>query len=158
MTSSFLSRMRITSFTISSASCFFCSSELPWGKFHNNVGHVSLLGYLFGALLEHFFHDRQCGEYVWPACIKRQLCKHFRSLFLRQAIVHCSIKVIADLRHLSGCDESADRYQAAVSRRQSRTQPEITEEDIRRVLDNARRDDPEVLFDTSCASLLRVFV
>src|SRR6266568_3463085 len=121
------------------------------GKFHDNMGHDSLLGSLFGALLKHFFDDRQCGEDIGPTCIERQLCEHFRSLFLRQATVHRSIEVIANLRHLSGCNEGADRHQAAVSGRQSRTQPKVTEKHIGGVLDNARRDCAEILLDAGCA-------
>src|SRR5439155_14659850 len=67
---------------------------------------------------------------------------------------HRSIEVIANLRHLSGCNEGADRHQAAVSGRQSRTQPKVTEKHIGGVLDNARRDCAEILLDTGCALLL----
>src|SRR5260370_39166801 len=79
--------------------------------------------------------------------------EHFRRLALRQPVIHRSVEVIRDLRHLARGNESADRDQAPVPRHQRRAQPKITEEYIGGVLHNARRDCAEILLDTGGALL-----
>ena len=61
----------------------------------------------------------------------------FRGLRLRQAVIHRPIEMAAKLRHLSGGDQSTDRHEAAIARRQVRTQPQITEEDVGRILNES---------------------
>ena len=66
--------------------------------------------------------------------------------------------MIGDLGDLSGRDESAHGDEAPVPRRKARSQPEIPEEHIGRVLDKTRRDLAELLSDTRCPLRLRSLV
>src|SRR6266478_6354166 len=79
--------------------------------------------------------------------------EHVRRLALRQPVIHRSVEVIRDLRHLARGNESADRDQAPVPRRQPWAQPKITEKDIGGVLHNAWRDCAEILLHTGAALL-----
>jgi len=65
------------------------------------------------------------------------MSEHLAGLLPRQSVVHRPVQVMGDLRDLSGGDESADRDQAAVRGSEPRSQPEIAEQHVRRVLDEA---------------------
>jgi hypothetical protein len=73
--------------------------------------------------------------------------EHLAGLFPGQSIVHRPVQVVGDLRDLPSRDESAHCDQAAVTRCKRRSQPEIAEEHVGRVLDEARRDLPELVSD-----------
>ena len=106
-----------------------------------------------GALLKNLFGNRKRGKDVGPARIKSQVGEHFRSLALRQTVIHRPVEMIGDLRHLAGSNEGADSHQAPVPRREGRTEPEITKEYVRGVLHDARGDFAEVLLDSGSALL-----
>lgn len=80
--------------------------------------------------------------------------KDLGRLRLRQASIQRPIKVIRHLRDLAGSDERADRDQAPVARREGRTEPEVTEENVTGVLHNSWSHCAEVLLDTGSALLL----
>src|SRR3954465_5968626 len=63
-----------------------------------------------------------------------------------------------DLRGLAGRNQGADGDQAAVPRREFRPQPEISKQDIRRVLDKTGGDLSELLPDARRALRLRCLV
>ncbi len=72
----------------------------------------------------------------------------------RESVVHGAVQVIGDLRNLPRRDESADRHEAPVAGREGRAEPEVPEEDVARVVDDARRDAAEVLLDARGALCL----
>src|SRR3954452_6382677 len=72
-------------------------------------------------------------------------------LRLRQAIVHPDRDMAGQLRDLTVGDQSADRDQAAVARREIRTQPQVAEQDVGRVLHDAGKDCAELVADALCA-------
>jgi hypothetical protein len=68
-------------------------------------------------------------------------------LGLRQAIVHPDRDVAGQLRHLTIGDQSADRDQTAVARRQVWTQPQVAEQNVGRVLHDAGEHCAELIAD-----------
>ena len=65
---------------------------------------------------------------------------------MRQTVIHSAPEVISDLSRLAVGNQCAYSYETSVSQREGRTQPEIAEEKISRVLHQARRDSAEVAF------------
>src|SRR6516225_7184692 len=86
------------------------------------------------------------------------MTEHLAGLLPRQSVIHGAVQVIGDLGDLSRRDESAHGDEAPVARRKARSQPEIPEEHVCRVLDEAWRDLAELLSDTRCPLLLRSLV
>src|SRR3954451_23248856 len=101
-------------------------------------------------LLDDVLHDRRGGERIRPTGIERKMAEHLSNFFGRQSVIHRPVQVISDLSDLSGRDESADRDQTAIARSEVRPQPKIPEQHVGRVLDEARRDLPELLSDARC--------
>src|SRR6516225_6149076 len=89
---------------------------------------------LFGTFFENILCDRQGRESVRPTCVEGQLRDNFRGLCLRQAVVHCPIEVVRDLRNLAGSNERAHSNQASIPWRKIRTQPQVQEQNVRSVL------------------------
>ena len=75
----------------------------------------------------------------------------FGDLDLRQPIIHPDRNMTRELRHLTIGDEGADGDEAAVARREIGTEPEIAEQDVSRVLSNARKHRTELVAHTLCA-------
>jgi hypothetical protein len=71
----------------------------------------------------------------------------FRGPRLCQAVTHRPIEMIGNLSDLAGRDERADRDEAPVARREVGTQPQVAEQNVGGVLDNARRHLAELLAD-----------
>jgi len=71
----------------------------------------------------------------------------FGRLRLCQAVIHRPIEMIGNLSDLTGRDECADRDEAPIARCEIRTQPQVAEQSVGGVLDNARRDLAELLAD-----------
>jgi hypothetical protein len=69
------------------------------------------------------------------------------NLGLRQAIVHPDRDMAGQLRDLAVGDESVDRDQAAVARREIGTQPQVAEQDVGRVLHDAGEHCAELIAD-----------
>src|SRR5215468_1602538 len=88
------------------------------------------------------------AERVGPTGIEGEMTEHLADLLPPQSVIHGPVQVIRDLGDLSGRDESAHGHEAPVARRQARSQPEIPEEHVSRVLDEAWRDLAELLPDT----------
>src|SRR6516165_12746343 len=86
------------------------------------------------------------------------MTEHLAGLLPRQSVVHRPVQMVRDLGDLSGRDESAHGDEAPVASRKARSQPEIPEEHVSRVLDEAWRDLAELLSDTRCPLLLRSLV
>ena len=97
------------------------------------------------AAFKNTFHNRQCGKYIGPASVKGQMSEDFRGLLFFQAVVHGPVQMVGDLGDLPGGDQRAHSNKTSISRRESRTKPEVAEQYIGRVLDEARRDGAEVL-------------
>ena len=76
----------------------------------------------------------------------------------RQSVVHRSIQVIGDLSNLAGRDESADRDKTAIPWSEARSQPEIPEQHVSRIVDKAWRDVAELLSNTRCPLRLRSLI
>ena len=74
------------------------------------------------------------------------------SLRLRQPVVHRSVEVVGNLCHLTRGNQCADRNQTAIARREVRTQPQIAEQNVGRVLHDSGRDRAELLLDARRAS------
>jgi len=81
-----------------------------------------------------------------------------RSLRLCQAVVHRPIEVVGNLRDLAGSNQGADSDETPISRRKVRTQPQLAEQNVGRVLHDARSDGTELLFHSRGTFRLRVFV
>ncbi len=84
--------------------------------------------------------------------------QHLGSLCLRQAIVHGAVQVVSDLCHLPRSDQRANRYKAAITRCQRWPQPELTEQQVRGVLDESGRDRAEVVVDLRGSLGLGLFI
>jgi hypothetical protein len=67
-----------------------------------------------------------------------------RRLLAREAVIHRLIQVIRNLRDLTVSDEGTDGDKATVPWREVRPQPQIMEENIRRVLHEAGSQFPEL--------------
>jgi hypothetical protein len=85
-----------------------------------------------GTLLENVLCDRERREGTGPSEIEREMRDGFRSLRLRQAVIHRPVDVIGHLRDLSGRNQRADRDQAALARREVRSEPEFTNRNRRK--------------------------
>jgi hypothetical protein len=68
-------------------------------------------------------------------------------LGLGKAIVHTDGDMAGELRHLTIGDQSADRDQAAIARREVGSEPQIAEQDVGRVLHDAREHCAELIID-----------
>src|SRR5262245_19790646 len=101
-----------------------------------------------GTLFDHFLDDWRRRARVGPTDVEGEMTEHLAGLLLRQSVIHRPVQVIGDLSHLSGRDESAHGGEAPVSRRQAGSQPEIPEEHVGRVLDEAWWHLAELLSDT----------
>ena len=64
---------------------------------------------------------------------------YLRDLGLSQPIVHANRDVADELPDLTVGDERADRDQTAVARREIGAEPQVAEQDISRVLHDARK-------------------
>jgi hypothetical protein len=113
---------------------------------------------LAGPLLQHLFYNRQRGEYVRPTRVEGQLRHHFGGLRLREAVVHCPVQVIRQLRELPRGYKRTDRHQASISWREARTQPEIMKKCFRRVVHDTWRHRTEVLLNGCCPLSFRGLV
>ena len=63
---------------------------------------------------------------------------NLRRLLLREPAIHRPVKVVGNLRDLTGSNQSANGNQASVPRCKVRAQPQITKKKLRRVLHNPR--------------------
>src|SRR6516225_5327098 len=113
---------------------------------------------LFGTFFENILCDRQGRESVRPTCVEGQMRDNFRGLCLRQAVVHCPIEVVRDLRNLAGSNERAHSNQASIPWRKVRTQPQVLEQNVRSVLHDSRSHVTELLFNIRCSFCLRGLV
>ena len=71
----------------------------------------------------------------------------FRGLGLRQPVIHSQVEMGGKLSDLAGSHEGADRHKAAVAWGEIGTQPEVAEQDVGRVLHDAREGRAELLAD-----------
>ena len=74
-----------------------------------------------------------------------------RDLTLRQAVVHADRDMARELRDLTIGDQRADGDETAVPRREIGPQPQVAEQHVGRVLNDAREDRAELLADALCA-------
>ena len=81
-----------------------------------------------------------------------------RGLRLRQAIVHRLVEVKRNLRHLARGDQGTDGDKAAIPWRESRTQPQIVEQNLGGVLHDPWNRRSDQLLDGSRALSLRCLV
>src|SRR6516164_9416956 len=114
--------------------------------------------WLVRALFKHILDDGSRGERIGPTGIEGEMSEQLSYFFPRQPVIHRPVQVIRYLRDLAGRDESAHGDEAPVPRSQARSQPEIPEEHVGRVLDEAWRDLAELLSDTRGPLLLRSLV
>jgi hypothetical protein len=73
------------------------------------------------------------------------MTEHLAGLLPAQPVVHRSVQMIGDLGNLPGRDESAHGYKTPVLGGEAWPQPEVPEQHVRGVLDEARRDLAELL-------------
>src|SRR3954451_8494964 len=111
-----------------------------------------------GACVENRFHDRDCREGVGPAGVEGDMSDDLSGLCVREAVIHGPVEMVRDLGDLARGNQRTDRDQAAISGRKARTKPEVTEEDIRRVLHEPRRRGAGLFLDTRSALFLRLLV
>src|SRR3954467_12924748 len=111
-----------------------------------------------GACVENGFHDRDCGEGVGPAAVEGNMSYDLSSLSAREAVIHGPVEMVRDLGDLARGNQRTDRDQATVTRRKARAKPEVTEEDIRRVLHEPGRRGAGLFLDTRSALFLRLLV
>jgi hypothetical protein len=76
----------------------------------------------------------------------------------REAVIHGPVEMVRDLGDLARGDQRTDRDQAAISRRKAWAKPEVTEEDIRRVLHESGRYGAGLFLDTRSALFLCLLV
>lgn len=76
---------------------------------------------------------------------------HFRSLRSREAVIHRPIEVVRNLRDLARGDQCADSDEAPIAWRESRTQLQITEQNMRGELHEPWSDRASLLLDTGGA-------
>jgi hypothetical protein len=69
----------------------------------------------------------------------------FGGLFLSEFIIHRPVEVVGDLRDPSRRDQRGHGDEAATAGREIGTQPQISEQVFGRVLDEARRHEPELI-------------
>ena len=69
-------------------------------------------------------------------------------LRLHQPIVHRAAEVVGNLRNLTRRDECADGHKTPVARREVRTEPQVAEQQVRRVLRDSRGHLAELLSNT----------
>jgi len=70
-----------------------------------------------------------------------------RNLGLLQAVFHPDIQVTGQLSDLPRRDQRTDRDEAAIARRKSGAEPQVTKQNLRRVLYYARKFRSELLAD-----------
>jgi hypothetical protein len=75
-------------------------------------------------LLEHILRHGNRREGVRPARIECNVRDNLARLVLREAVVHCPVEVIRNLRRLAAGDQGADGNQAPVARSKIGAQPE----------------------------------
>src|SRR5207244_3136973 len=107
---------------------------------------------LLRSLFEDILGDRKRREGVGPAGVEGEVRNDLRRLRPGQTVVHRSVQVVRNLGHLTRGDQGADGHEAPVSRRQSRTQPQLAEQDVGRVLNDPRGYGAKLLPDT-CSAL-----
>ena len=73
--------------------------------------------------------------------------ERLRDLGLRQPVVHADVHVAGQLSDLAGRHQRADCNEAPVTWRQAGPQPKITEENVGRVLHDARKYRAEQVAD-----------
>src|SRR5712671_3975112 len=76
------------------------------------------------------------------------MSNRLRDLGLCQAIVHPDIQVTGQLSDLPGGNQRADRDEAAIARRKAGAEPQVTEQNISRVLHDAWKNRAELLTDS----------
>ena len=52
---------------------------------------------------------------------------HLPGLRLGEAVIHCPVEVVRDLRNLPGSDQGCDSDEAPIARREAGTQPQVAE-------------------------------
>ena len=82
----------------------------------------------------------------------------FGGLWLREAIIHCPVEVVGNLRDLTGRNERADRDQTSVARRKVWPEPQITKQKVRGVRHDGGSDCAELLAYARCALRFGCFV
>ncbi len=111
-----------------------------------------------GPLLDDFLDDRRGRERVGPTCVESEMSDDLSGLLLGQPVIHRPVQMVSDLRDLARRNQGADGDQAAVPWREFRPQPEISKQDIRRVLDKTGGDLSELLPDARGPLRLRGLV
>src|SRR5258708_17399705 len=109
-------------------------------------------------LFDDVLHDRQRREHARPAGIEGELRENLSGLLWRQSVVHRPAEMVGNLGDLAGSDQGTDRRQAAIARRQVRTQPQVAEQNLARILDDSRSNLAELRADTLGALPLRFLV
>src|SRR5258708_33518586 len=109
-------------------------------------------------LVEPFFddvlHDRQRREHAGPAGVEGELRENLSGLLWRQSVIHRPAEMVGNLGDLAGSDQGTDRHQAAIARRQVRTQPQVPEQNLARILDDSRSNLAELRADTLSAAAM----
>jgi hypothetical protein len=90
------------------------------------------------APLKHILCDRQGRKDIRPTDIEYEMGDRLRGLRLCQAVIHRPIEMIGNLGDLTGSDERADRDQTAIAGSKVRPKPQVAEEYVGGVLDDAR--------------------
>src|SRR5882757_9883436 len=111
-----------------------------------------------GPLLDDVLDHRRRRERVGPTRVECEMADDLAGLLLGQPVIHRPVQMVGDLRDLACRDERADGHETPVARREPRSQPEIAEQHIRRVLDEAGRDLAKLLADTRRPLRLRRLV
>src|SRR5882762_4243718 len=113
---------------------------------------------LFVAIFKDFLDDGKSRKRIGPSCIEGKMSHYLGYLFFRQTVVHGAVQMVGDLCYLSGSNERANRYKTAITRCQRGPQPQLTEEQVRGVLDKPRRDLAEVVVDLRSSVSLGFFI
>src|ERR1700744_1227404 len=106
-----------------------------------------LLRCLLLPFLENVLDYRQSRERTGPTGIERDVGEDLGGLLLRETVIHRAAQVIGDLCRLVVGDQGAYGDKAAVSRGQRSPEPEVAEQEDRRVFYKPRRDDSKVAAD-----------
>jgi hypothetical protein len=89
--------------------------------------------------LETVLCHRERREGIPSTDLEGEMRDDLRGLRLRQAVIHCPVEVVGNLRDLAGSNQGADRDQTAIPRRKVRTQPQVPERNI-----SAQKDSAEL--------------
>src|ERR1700716_4184329 len=101
-----------------------------------------------GPLLDDVLDHRRRRERVGPTRIECEMADDLAGFLLGQPVIHRPVQMVGDLSDLARRDEGADGDEPPIARREPRSQPEIAEQHVRRVLDEAGRDLAKLLADT----------